>query len=429
MASADKNSKSKKVTVKKGSAEGINIIKNNIIVRPVNRSKKDIANWRNAHRAAENSVMGSRVELYDLYADAELDPHLSSVIDKRLMAVTNVKIRFVKDGKDVEGLAKLLKSKEFKYLLKEILKAKLWGISLLENSFNPYKVYSVPRKHIRPLTGIISYEQSGSTGFSYKEGMFLNTMMEIGEPDDFGLILKAIPYVLYKRGCMGDWAQFTEIFGMPMRVGRYSGYDQATRLALEKALDEAGASLSVVLPEEAKLEILESNTTTGSAEIYRSLIDLCDEQLSILILGQTETTKSSQSSGYAQSKTHAKTEDDINKDDRAYVISYLDTAYTHVLTQAGFPMEGGEWIFEDEDENLTLKERVLIDTTLKESGLPIDDDYFYERYNIPKPANYKELKEKNNVNPPPDAAEKKKPKKTDLALSDELLQKMSDFFG
>lgn len=401
----------------------INIVNHDLIIRPVDRSRKDIADWRNAHRAAESSVLETRTQLYDLYDDILLDPILSTLVDKRLMAVTNVKLRFVdKNGKDIEALKPVLKSMALKTLIKETLNAKLWGITVAEISFTPnMQTWIAPRKHIRPKRGVLAYEQNSDQGFSYREGMFLNTIVEVGDYDDLGKLVKAVPYVLYKRGCMGDWAQFSEIFGMPTKIGRYSGYDQNTRLQLEKALDEAGSALSIVIPEEAKIELLESKNTANSAEIYDKFISLIDKQLTILILGQTETTSSSSSSGYAQSKTHAQTEKDINEDDREYVLSVLNTSITHVLAQAGFPMEGGEWVFEEDEENLSLKDRVEIDTKLKASGLPIDDEYFYKKYSIPVPKDYDKRKK--------EAEAKKKDEKLNLAFNPELMQKLADFFG
>lgn len=400
----------------------LNIVNHNLIIRPVDRSRKDISDWRNAHRAAESSILETRTLLYDLYDDILLDPMLSTLVDKRLMAVTNVKLRYVdQNGKDIDALKPVLKSMAFKKLIKEALNTKMWGITVAEVTFTPdMHTWIAPRKHIRPKRGVLAYEQNSDAGFSYREGMYLNTMMEVGDWDDLGMLVKAVPYVLYKRGCLGDWAQFSEIFGMPTKIGRYSGYDETTRLQLTKALDEAGSALSIVIPEEAKIELLESKNTANSAEIYDKLISLIDKQLSILILGQTETTSSSSSSGYAQSKTHAQTEKDINEDDREYVLSVLNTSIKHILTQAGFPMEGGEWIFEDEEENLSLKDRVEIDVKLKQSGLPIDDEYFYKKYSIPVPKDYKKMKQEAKAN---------KSEKVNMALNEDLLQKLTDFFG
>lgn len=395
MATSKKTTPIKKATQRPGGKKdgaGVLINNYNIHIRTADRTSKDIQGYNNALRSAEASPLETRSELLDLMTDVERDPVLSSLMDKRCMAVTNTKLRYVRDGKDVEEMLPIIKSPAFKRLLREVVRSRFYPTTLIESYFKPsYDMWVIPRKHVRPYAGIIAYNQWDNSGFSYKEGHFLNTLIELGEPDEFGLLVKAIPYVIYKRGCLGDWAQYAEIFGMPTRVGKYNGYDDATRIALKKALDEAGSALSIIIPEGANLDLKYPTTTSGSSDLYKALKDACDEQLSILFLGQTETTKSSSSSGYAQSKVHAGTEDEINADDRAYVISVLDTQFKHVLQQHGFPVESGEWLWDFGREQISLKDRVDIDTKLVDMGLPVDDDYFYETYGIPKPEGDKNL--------------------------------------
>jgi hypothetical protein len=439
----------KKTTPKAADAGSIIIQK--LVLRITQRGRKDLADWRSAHQQAESIIStGSRVQLYDLYDDALLDAHLSAVVDKRIMSITNHKLQFVRDGKDVEEVAKLIRNKGFRDILREVMLAKFWGVTVAElqrNANGDVLTNSIPRKHIRPRTQQIVSEQHGAdgSGIPYREGMYYNTCIEVGGGNDLGLLLKAVPYVLYKRGCWGDWAQYSEVFGMPTKIGRYNGYDDATRVALEDALDKAGSALSIVIPEEAKLEFLESKTTTASGNLYKDLAAACDDQLSILVLGNTETTKSSQSSGYAQSETHSHQQQQIADDDRAYVLGYLDTEVRRVLASLGYPMDGGEWQWQAEQENISLKDRVVIDTTLKSAGLPIDDDYFYKAYSIPKPANYDALKAAKQQDPTPpndggdddedvadDTAGKKAADKKQLHLTDTVtltMQDLTDFFG
>lgn len=387
-----------KTNVVKASSDGDSIIINNLVLRTAQRASADINKWREVHRSAESVFgTGARVGYYDLCDDVQLDAHLSAVIDKRIMSITNHSLKFLRDNKEVEEVSKLIKSKGFREVLREMMLAKFWGISLIEltkDAEGNLFPYSIPRKHIRPRTQHIVNEQYAieTSGINYREGIYLNTCIEVGAPNDLGLLLKAIPFVIYKRGCWGNWAQYTEVFGMPTKIGRYSGYDEATRIALEAALDEAGSALSIVLPEEAKLEFLESKTTAASGNLYKDLANACDEQISILILGNTETTKSSASSGYAQSSTHAGQQQQIADDDRAWILGYLETEVRRVLKSMGYPMDGGEWQWEAEQEHVSLLDRVAIDAALKASGLPIDDDYFYEKYSIPKPANYEAVK-------------------------------------
>jgi Protein of unknown function (DUF935) len=417
-----------------------NIIIQQLIVRSAIRGNKGIDDWRNAHRSAEAVIStGSRTMLYDLFDDVALDPHLAAVMAKRIMSITNHKLRYVANGKDVEPVQAIIRTKGFRELLTQMMKAQFWGITVCQlgiDASGNLVTDDVPRKHIRPRTGCFVVEQYGDehSGISYREGMYYNTCVEIGKPNDLGLLLMATPFVLYKRGGWGDWSQYSEIFGMPMKVGRYDGYDTNTKNELQKTFDNAGSALSMVIPKEAMIEFVESKNTAASGNLYKDFTNACDEQISVLILGQTETTKSSKSSGYAQSQTHSGQQDQIAVDDRNWCIGYLDTEVRRVFTQLGLPMDGGEWLFEPEQKEASLKEKSEIDLSLKTAGLPISDDYFYETYNIPKPDNYDELladiatkKEAENA-----AAKKEaiiQPKKqafgTDAKLS---LDDLKDFF-
>ena len=192
-----------------------NIIIQNIVLRTTARNKADIEYWRTSHRQAEQVLStGTRVNLYDLYDDISLDAHLSAIIDKRIMSITNHKLRFVKDNKDVEDVQRIIRSRGFRDMLREMMLAQFWGITVCElrkAEDGTITCYSVPRKHIRPRTQKIVSEQYGDekSGISYREGYYYNTCIEIGTPNGLGLLLKATPYVIYKRGCWGDWAQYS----------------------------------------------------------------------------------------------------------------------------------------------------------------------------------------------------------------------------
>jgi phage gp29-like protein len=57
-----------------------------------------------------------------------------------------------------------------------------------------------------------------------------------GGKDDLGLLAKAAPWVIYKRNTTADWAQFSEVFGMPIRDYTYEiGDDESRRRAMDDA--------------------------------------------------------------------------------------------------------------------------------------------------------------------------------------------------
>lgn len=355
-----------------------------IEISQTRRAMQDIDSWRNAIKSAESIFFPRRVLLYDLYSEMLLDGHLSAVVEKRKLSVINTPLHFIVDGKVDKEITELISTENFLTLLGHILESKIWGHSLIELNFDNgrFAPLLIPRKHVVPERGIILRNQNDYAGFSYKEIPYSNFVLEAGEKDSLGLLMKAAQYVIYKRGGFGDWAQYCELFGMPFRVAKYDGYDEKTRTDLENALKTAGSAAYIVIPKEADLTFIQNNTT-GSSILYDMLIDTCNKELSKLILGQTMTTEAG--GALAQAKVHQEVEMEIHFADKLFVKNILNDRMIPLLKIHGFNVDGGKFIFQ-EKENLDKKTRLEMDLKLSEK-IKIDDSYFYETYNIPVPKN------------------------------------------
>lgn len=436
-----------------------NVMVNQIIIRPIDRSSKDIGDYRTAQRQAEAVVHANRVRLYDLYSDIEDDGHLTGITEKRISSVRNKTLHFTRDGKRVDELKDLIKSKAFRDLIKKIMESIYWGISGVE--FIPGKKFKwkeIPRKHIKPQLKLIAKEQHGEEGFEYESNPWL---WIIGEEDDLGLYLKCAPYAIYKRGNVADWAQYIEIFGQPVRVIKYDAYDQKTKIELQQVLDESGSSLALMIPKQADFDMKDGKQSNGDGQLQDRFKSAMNEEMSVIILGVTETTTSSKSSGYAQSETHQKQQNELTKDDMSFVENLLnEESFLNVLASYGFPVQGGRFEFENEKDLNFLRMRKEIDDWASKK-VPISDEYIYETYGIPKPENYEELRVKMDEmlqsslagkslanakaekegQPPAAPAKQKKPtdKKSQkeledqadqtLSLFDKFRLALSDFFG
>lgn len=375
------------------------IVIQQLTVRPINRRAVDVNVWRSAMRAAE-AIVPRRTELYDLYHEMMLDGHLSSVASKRIMSVTNVDWQFLdKNGKEVPAIAEWIDTPDFELVVSEILNSKIWGYTMLEFDFygdGTFGAYLVPRKHIRPKLGMVAFEQTANNGINIREGIYADTVLEAGDPDDLGLLLKAAPLVIYKRGNWGDWAQFIERFGQPLIDAVWDGYDESQRLMLLKALDNIGSGGQIVRPAGTQLDFKQGGTNNPTGQLNDSFKNALNSEISILFLGQTETTESSASSGYAQAVVHGQTETDININDRNFVRRILNKRLVKIFEANGIQTNGGTFSIKiNNDDTAAKKERLDIDLRLKnEALLPISDDYFYETYGIEKPADYEEQKKK-----------------------------------
>lgn len=419
------------------------IVIQNITVRPIIRQSQDIDKWRNALKQAE-MINGNRVALFDLYEEILLDAVLSSLVEKRILGVTKNKLLFVDaQGNEVEAIEQLLRKRSFREMRKEVLQYKFWGKNVIElmHQHEAFEYYAIPKKHIKPKEGKIVFEQYGHDGIYYREPPYNKYVFEIGGYNDLGLLLKAAPYVIYKRGGFGDWAHFAEIFGMPFREARYDGYNPTVRAQLEQAMEQAGSAGYAILPKEAELTFHESKSTQGSSELYNMLRTACNEELAILILGQTETTSKTSGKLGGNDQTHEHTEDAINLADMADELAIMNELVKPILKNLGYPVDGGEFIHKTDDEKLSVKDKVDMYVKLKnEYKLPIDDDFVYEETGVPKPADYNAQKEKMEVvpetqnNPKPTTAKKKQSSKeeteddADMSFADKFMMRLANFF-
>ena len=429
-----------------------NMVVADIVIRNVDRSMKDVRSWRNALENASSVHYPNRVRLYDLYEDVMLDGHLTGIIARRISAVRNKQYRFVDaNGQKVDGMDTFISSRTFRDVITKIMEAQAWGISGMEFDLFADKptFVEIPRKHIKPEFGVIGVEQGDYTGYFYPE---IKNIFVIGDPHDYGYLLKCCFYALIKKGDFSDWAQFVEIFGQPMRIAKYDAHDIKTKQQLKSALDDAGSSLALMIPKQAEFDVVDGKSTNANGDLQKALKDSCNDEMSMVVLTNTETSTGANGGSLAKAKEQGKQQLEITKDDLAHVLIYLnDERFLNILAQYGLPVEGGHFEVEKELDMNMLSQKVLIDVQVADR-VPVADDYWYETYAIPKPDNYEELKEEmeeakevaEEAQQQPGAGKKKSaakgnaqrkaeaaksPENGKLSSWDKLRMKLADFFA
>ena len=398
-----------------------------IILRNVDRTlAKDVGNWWDALQQAEKVIYPNRTRLYDVYKTIIIDGHLTGITEKRIASIINKKVCFKKEDKEQEEFDPLTDSSEFRRMLRELMLQKFWGISGFE--FLPGEIFTfncIPRKHLKPEKKMITKEQNDYTGFNYQD---IWNIWVVGQPDDYGLLLKCAPYVIWKKGNMGDWAQYIEIFGQPFVVGKYNGFDEKTKLELDETMRNFGGSNRMMIPNEAGIEIIDGKTPNSNGDLQDKFRQACNEELSVLVLGATETTNSSQSSGYAQSKEHGKQQDMILKADMIDIMDWLNTDQFFAIAKSyGYNTDGGAFCFETEVDVAEVQAKLNIASQV-DKLTPVSDDYIYTVSGVPKPDNYDELKaekeaRRNAIAEEEDDDEETDPDDTDADKADKKKKK------
>ena len=218
---------------------------------------------------------------------------------------------------------------------------------------------------------------------------------------------------LFKNYDIKDWVSFCEVFGMPLRLGKYdASASEDDKKQLMEAIISLGTDAAGIVPSSTMIEFIESQKTT-SVEIYEKLARYCDEQISKAILGQTLTSDSGGGS-YAQSKTHDEVRHDLTVADAKALAVTIRRDIIRPL--ANIPFFGFD-CHEVEDQ----KEVVEIYRTLAcDMGLEIPKSHVYKKFNIPKPEDGEEV-----LRPPQAAVAEQPPMETaeELKLKQEEGQK------
>ena len=357
----------------------------------------DLGIWRNGQKQFNSIMAPRRVILYDLYFDILSDAHIIAVMGKRVDAITTATWNYVdKDGNPVDEIKELLDSLGFSDLLTEIINARFWGYSMIDCNIyqddeGRWQMDAVQpeRKHMRPETGIITIDQNGDTGINIREGRYAQTLMEVGKVKDMGLLVSAAMYAILKRNNLSDWANFVEVFGAPIMDAEWDGFDEDQRLKLLAAITAMGNSGRIVRPAGTKVTFF-PNTISSTGALQQSFHDTLNEEISKALLGTTETTKSSNTSGYAQATEHGKQDDAKKEADKDYVRRYLNTYFIKIMRAFGMPVvDGGKFIIPDAQQAVTPTDKMNMFVQMATGlNMPINHDDVYQLTGMKKPDDY-----------------------------------------
>jgi phage gp29-like protein len=199
---------------------------------------------------------------------------------------------------------------------------------------------------------------------------------------------------LFKNYSVGDLAEFLEIYGIPMRLGKYpSGSSEKDKLTLLRALSQLGHRASGIIPSGMELDFLDA--ATGDPKAFELMISWCERTQSKAILGGTLTSQADgASSTNALGNVHNEVRMDLRDADARQIASTLsrDLIYPIALLNG--------WVSDwkrcprlrfdiSEPEDLTAYADSL--PKLAGIGLRIPRQWAQERLAIPEPAEGEEI--------------------------------------
>lgn len=341
----------------------------------------------------------------------EKDPHLFSQLQTRKNAVTGLDFEIIpfkadneRDKEIAEFVAQEIESLEnFEDMAMDLLDAIGKGIAVSEIIWDyddgRVVIKDIKSRHQKRFFWDVE-DNFKVTTKEYPSGIIVPDNKFIvhrykarsGHPSRAG-VLRVIAWMyLFKNYDLKDWVSFCEVFGMPLRLGKYAqGASEDDKTALMRALVQIGSDAAGIIPEGTEIDFKEAGKTS-SLDIYERLARYCDEQMSKAILGQTLTSDSGGGS-YAQSKTHNEVRHDLTVADCKALAATLRRDLIRPLVIFNFGEDRRipriRYACEEADD---LKDLVdIYDKLIVNIGLKVPTSHLYKKFSIPKPENGEEV--------------------------------------
>ncbi|MBB4287738.1 DUF935 domain-containing protein [Roseospira goensis] len=292
----------------------------------------------------------------------ERDPHYAAVLGTRKRAVAGVE-PIVTPGDDSPRAGEIAD-----FVRAHLIDRPWWGemvVDLLDALGKGYAVCEIlwqTGKHWTPIacpwrdpryfvwdetrTALRLAEDGQPHGEDLPPGKFIvhTSGIKSGLPVRGGLARLVAWSVLFKSYSVKDWAAFSEVYGLPLRLGRYG--QSATQKDIDTlvaAVAGIGTDAAAVLPESMRIEFQGISEGRGGADLFERFARYLDEQISKAVVGQTMTTDDG--SSLAQAQVHRGVQIDVAQADAAALANSVNRDLVRVAVDLNFgPQDAYPWL-------------------------------------------------------------------------------------
>lgn len=141
---------------------------------------------------------------------------------------------------------------------------------------------------------------------------------------------------LFKNYSVGDLAEFLEIYGIPLRIGKYpASASEKEKATLLRAIAAIGHNAAGIIPEGMLIEF--KDAATGDPKAFELMMSWCERNQSKVILGGTLT---SGADGKSSTNALGNVHNEVRKDLRDGDIRQANTTLTRDLVYAVAALNG-----------------------------------------------------------------------------------------
>jgi phage gp29-like protein len=362
-----------------------------------------------------NSDTGNMRNISELFEEMEeKDSHLCSVLQTRKLAIFGLDRSIMPystddspEGKESQELSEFIihaidRITNFDQSIFNIMDAVGKGFSISEINWvvenGKTLVDSIDWIHPKKITFSDSFEPQLITDKESWKGepfppwktIYFVYKSRSGWDTRAGLLRVVALLFLVKNYGLKDWTVFNEIFGMPLRVGKYDPSASATdKDALYLAIKSLGADAAGIISKNTEIEFVQAVKSSSGDNPFLSLLQYCNNEMSKAVLGQTLSTDTAGATGtYSAGRVHATVRQDLLEADGLAVGDVFTKQLIYPLIGFNFGWEKAKricpyirFLTRKDSDKLVLSQvyRNIID-----AGAPISLDHINEVFNLPE---------------------------------------------
>ncbi|AJQ47943.1 MULTISPECIES: DUF935 domain-containing protein [Pseudomonas] len=341
----------------------------------------------------------------------ERDLHYASVLGTRKLALAGLNIRVeaaTDDAEDVrraDALREVIGSPEFGEVQTDLTDALGKGYSVAEIIWDRSGKTWVPERFEWRDPRFFMFDRATGqelrllddadvvNGIALAPYKFIvhRPRLRTGLPIRGGLARLAAVGYMCKAWTWKDWMGFADIYGIPMRVGRYGPNASKEDIGvLLSAVANLGSDAAAVIPDSMRIDFNQAANVAGAGDFFKGLAEWWDKQMSKAIVGQTMSADDGAS--LAQAKVHNEVRLDLLEADAKAESNTLNRMFVRPFCDLNFaPGRPYPRLIIDvpQPENLELLIKAV--TALVPLGLRIEQSVIRDKFGLPEPADGAEI--------------------------------------
>lgn len=310
------------------------------------RVKMQMATLRQAVENARDINNPSWLDLYEIYRNTMTDAHVRSQYDVAVNKLQASPFVITRDDNDNDELTRLFMRPWFSQFVKAFFDYDMWGYTVVEfgqkdedGEWEGCSVFS--RKNIYPHNRNVLINETDTSGIPYGDNPWKFFLIEIGEPEDLGLLELVSREVIWKAFARRDWSELSEKWGKPHLVIKTDAEGEELNKR-ERAARNFANNAYFITDSEDEIDTLESKAGPTGYQIFEKNIRLIDEQISKLMNGQTGTSEEKAFVGSAE--VHERILNDYHAARLRRLSNYVNYELIPFLIWHGYPLQPGDKI-------------------------------------------------------------------------------------